>query len=106
MKLNILGTEYDYQEIPAKEDIGLGNCNGYCDKYKKIIRIDNDYNENVAGAIKDFDSFKKKVKRHEILHGYLHESGMDRWSDDELFIDWIAVQFPKLLETFNEIGAL
>jgi len=106
MKLNILGTVYDYQETTAKEEAGLDDKDGYCDRYKKIIRVETDYNENSPNAIKDFNGFKQKVKRHEIIHAYFYESGMYQWSDDEMLVNWIAIQFPKLLETFKEVSAL
>lgn len=106
MKLNILGTEYDYAEQTEKEDVRLCNCDGYADFYEKTIRVETDYNENDPNAIKDFGSFKARVKRHELTHTFFFESGMREWAENELLVDWFATQSPKLFEAFKSINAL
>ena len=55
---------------------------------------------------KKYDEFIKKVKRHEIIHAYFHESGLKTYAENEELVDWMAWQFPKLLATFKEIDAL
>ncbi|EKC80170.1 hypothetical protein LEA_01668, partial [human gut metagenome] len=30
----------------------------------------------------------------------------NQWGHEETMIDWIAIQFPKILKTFEEIGCL
>jgi len=106
MKINILGTEYDYKVASDREDMGLLGTNGYCDSYAKVISVKNSYNENAPDCIRDFDSFKKRVKRHEVVHAYLFESGMLDYAENEAVVDWISWQFPKLLKSFQEIGAI
>ena len=60
----------------------------------------------------DFEKKKKKVLRHEIIHAFLLESGLQEnfthpeYGHDETFIDWIAVQFPKILKAFKAADAL
>ena len=70
MKINILGTEYDYAELPHNDDPKLAECDGYTDFFAKIIRVDNDFMEDAPQAIKDFPSLKRKVKRHELIHAF------------------------------------
>lgn len=106
IKLNILGTEYDYEITSDKKDTRLCDNNGYCDPYEKKIAIADDYNENAPDSIKNIESFKNKIKRHEIIHSYFAESGLVEYSENEQLVDWIAWHFPKLLATFNEIDAL
>lgn len=106
MKINILGTEYDFAETTRKEDVRLSECDGYCDFYEKTIRVETDYNENDPNAIKDFDALKSRVKRHEVIHAFLFESGLTKLAEDEQLVDWISVQFPKMLKTFQETGGL
>ena len=106
MKLNILGTEYDYRETTDKEDQGLVGSGGYCDGFAKIIAIETDNNPNDPCSVKDLDAVSRKVKRHEVVHAFLYESGLEDMSRNELLVDWIAAQFPKTLKTFEEIGAL
>lgn len=105
-KINILGTEYDFKITTEKEDIKLCDIDGYCDAYKKQIVVSDDYNENDPKNIGDFDSFKAKVKRHEIIHSFLLESGLKNYASDEVLVDWIAWMSPKLLESFKEVDAI
>lgn len=106
MKINILGAEYDFNITTEKEDIRLCGFDGYCDAFAKQIVVDGDYNENDPNNIGDLDNFKAKVKRHEIVHAFLLESGLKDYGSDEVLVDWIAWQFPKILKIFEEVGAL
>jgi len=106
MKLNILGTKYDYKEIAARTDARMENLSGYCDPTDKIIRVDVDFIVNDNNSKEKIKAYTDVTRRHEIIHAYLYESGMEKWGDDEMLVSWIAIQFPKLLETFKEIGAL
>lgn len=56
---------------------------------------------------------KKQVLRHEIVHAFLYESGLDGstwkthgWAVNEEMVDWIAIQFPKILKAFQECNCL
>lgn len=110
MKVNILGTEYTIEERTVEEDSYLNNCDGYCDKSTKEIVVakqkpDNDLN--------DYEWYRKKVMRHEIVHAFLYESGLDvsfehanRYGHEETMVDWIAVQFPKMQKVFEKAGCL
>ena len=106
MKINILGTEYDYEISTETEDIGLLRGNGYCDAFKKRIIVEGEFNENDPNSVQDIEAFKKKVKRHEIVHAYLFESGLTEYAENEQLVEWVAWQFPKLLETLKEVGAI
>ena len=106
MKINVLGTEYDYAEIDGRDDPRLTDCDGYCDYWEKTIRVDIKINENNPNGFKNIPAYIAKVKRHEILHGMLVESGLKDYSHDEQLVDWIAYQFPKMLKLFEETGAL
>lgn len=110
MKINVLGTEYDLVEHDVADDSYLENCDGYCDKTTKMIvfakkKPDNDFD--------DYDEYCKKVIRHEIIHAFLNESGLqenfehtNKFGHDETTIDWFAVQFPKILQCFKDAGCL
>ena len=107
MKVSILGTEYTIQKLSKAEDSYLENCDGYCDKTSKriVVKTDNDDLDNIEVHI-------KKVMRHEIIHAFLNESGLqenfrhDEWGHEETTIDWIAIQFPKILDVFMEADCL
>ena len=104
--INILGTDYSFIESNEEQDRRLEDNNGYHDGYAKIICVNNDYNENHSDAIRNFTEYKNKVKRHEIIHAFLHESGLRKWSDDELLVEWLAIQFPKMLSAFQKVDCV
>jgi hypothetical protein len=106
MKISILGQDYDYQEIAAKDDVKMNGLDGYCDGYGKIIRVNNDFNLNDQTNICDLEGYKRQVGRHEIVHAFFEESGLEEYKHNELLVDWIAKQFPKLTKAFQQVGAL
>ncbi len=109
MTVNVLGTPYTIHKRSCEDDPALNDCAGYCDKTTKeiAVRIKEDDSD-----LRDFDVYQRKVIRHEIIHAFLFESGLheiwkhDQWGQDETYVDWIAVQFPKLLKAFEEAGCL
>lgn len=89
----------------------LKNCDGYIDTSIKEIVICIFEPDDMS--IADLESFRKKVLRHEIIHGFLYESGLweqignaDPWACSETITDWIALQFPKMQKAFIDAGAL
>jgi len=106
MKINILGTDYNYVIVKHDDDSRLRGNDGFADFYEKTIGVASDYHEDEPHATRGLDMYRAKVKRHEIAHAFLFESGMEEWAHDEALIDWIAIQFPKLLKAFQEVGAV
>lgn len=104
METNILGTKYSLNEKNWKEDETLeNNHDGYCDTSTKNLVVD-EMKERKPGMKDDLLYYKKVVKRHEIIHGFLYESGLDTcclWACEEM-VDWLAIQFPKLQKAFQE----
>ena len=54
--------------------------------------------------------YRKQVLRHEIVHAFLFESGLDinsnkseEWARNEEMIDWLAIQFHKIEKVFKEL---
>jgi hypothetical protein len=106
MKLAILGQEYDYKEIAGKNDFKMAGFDGYCDGYGKIIRVNSEYSPNDPASISDLEGYKRQVKRHEIIHAFCEESGLEEYKSNDLLVEWIAKQFPKLIKAFQKVGAL
>jgi len=106
--VDVLGTRYNIKSVdPNTDDKRLEDANGYCDYYAKEI-VAKDYTVTER-SFKDIPSFNRRVLRHEIVHAFLAESGLRgncNWAHEEEMIDWIAVQFPKMLKAFKEAGAL
>lgn len=109
--VNILGTEYGvYLDVEMDNDELLKQCTGYCDKTTKRIIIGNMEGCNLG----DEAEFRKYCLRHEIVHAFLFESGIAAdtvWDIEgqehpEHMVEWIAMQFPKMIKAFQAVGAL
>lgn len=108
MKLNILGTEYEIiRNASIEEYPKLKNCDGYTDQSIKQIVIPEFVKDDMSEE--DLEYYTKKVIRHEIIHAFMYESGLDsnsEYAKNEELIDWIAMQFTKMLEVFIQVGAI
>ena len=107
--IDVLGTEYTIIKASKAEDKALQEIDSYCDKTSKKIVVtmkDDDCDLDC------FEVYQKKCIRHEIIHAFLFESGLHEnfqhkpYGHDETYVDWIAVQFPKLLKAFQDADAL
>lgn len=108
MKVNILGTEYEIIKDASNEDYKeLKKCDGFTDfSIKRIVVADFEKDES---SIDDLEWYKKKVLRHELVHAFIHESGLAEnceWARNEELTDWIAIQFEKLLSVFMELDVI
>ena len=71
-------------------------------------------NENFINKyMKDgnFYYLQQKQLRHEIIHAFLAESGLqsnfkhsDEFGHDETMVDWIAIQWHKIEKVFDQLG--
>lgn len=109
MKIDVLGVEYKIYDRTERQDAYLKKCDGYCDKTTHIIVIKKKPDDCELG---DFERYRRKVMRHEIIHAFLFESGLaenlqySEWGHDEMIVDWIAIQYPKMAKTFMRAGCL
>ena len=101
MIVDVLGTPYTIVHSNKVDDMCLENMDGYCDTSVKRIVIGTF--KDFPGAKQDLNEYEKEVIRHELVHAFLFESGLDgsSWAKDEEVVDWIALQFPKLLKAFE-----
>ena len=107
MIINILGQDYDLQEVGSNDDARLtDDLDGYCDGWGKVIRLRNDYNYKNPCNVSDMEAYKRNVKRHEIVHAFFEECGLKGDISIERATEWFARQFPKLEKAFQEAGAL
>lgn len=111
-KVNILGTEYALVRYKAADDPKLDECDGYCDTSVKLIVVE-DYEPDPKSK-NDLEDYAKQVMRHEIIHAFMFESGLDSngivfdgaWPRNEEMIDWFAIQSPKIFKAFEDVGCL
>ena len=111
MKLNILGTDYELSIRLGKDDPKLQEYNdGYTDfTTKEMVVEDTTPVRDDPGMKGDLALYEKQVMRHEIVHAFLFESGLDagaKWAMNEEIIDWFAIQMPKIIKACKEADAL
>ena len=106
IEVDVLGTRYSIVKSNKLEDAKLKNFAGYCDTSINQIVIDTFKTDNLSMA--DLDKFEKEVIRHELVHAFLTESGLadSSWGSKEEIVDWIALQFPKMLKVFQELHVI
>lgn len=114
-EINILGTTYQLIYKNADEDIKLDELEAYTDFYKKEIVVCK-LKTRECFANSDDEKLKritKKIIRHELIHAFLYESGLDcnsnrsySWAENEEMIDWFAIQSPKIYEVYQNLELL
>lgn len=117
-KINILGQTYTVSRVKKGQDayIDKMDFSGYCDDIKKkIVILDL---SSVPAYANESDEYRKKCEdltlRHEVIHAFLSESGLEwcsftpekAWAKNEEMVDWIAIQFPKILEVYRKLGCV
>lgn len=106
MKVDILGTEYTIIEQSDKENPKLDDANGICEIWGKKIVLDSEMLNPHKMLVEQPGLFKKKVLRHEIVHAFFAESGLNDFCHNELLVDYLAVQLPKMFKAMQEVKCL
>lgn len=107
--MNILGVEYEIIKKATKGKYKIiGDNDGLCDfTTKKILIADMPVTDE---TMQNMDEWEKKVIRHEVIHAFLFESGLDvcskHGSRNEELVDWLAIQSPKIFEIFKALNTL
>lgn len=105
--ISVLGTEYSIVETSKNEDKRLCDCDGFCDKSSKEIVITTETDDS---ELANWTWYRNKVLRHEIMHAFFFESGMQEnfeckpFGIMETLVDWLAIQYPKIKSVFDELG--
>lgn len=111
-KVSILETEYKVYNRNEKDDPLLDGKmrDGYTDFSAHEIILCNQKNDC---EFRDYENYKKSVLRHELIHAFLYESGLDAsfsvaesWAINEEMCDWFAIQSPKIFKVFQELDIL
>ena len=105
-KIEILGEVYKVQ-FRDLSDPRLENADGYCDWTTKEIVVRSEFPEDVNN-MRELHVYKLKVLKHELIHAFLFESGLagNSWGTNEEIVDWIALQFDKIVNAFDRIEAV
>lgn len=94
--VDIMGVAYDIIQSSSDYNYKLDGCHGYIELYDKSIVLDN-YVDTDKTILK-LEDFKDKVLRHELVHGFLHEAGHEKYCDDEILVDCIAILLPRMFK--------
>ncbi len=105
------GAEYTIEIVPPDQDeiMKNGDCDGYTDKTSRKIVVSTMPESDLG----DVRQYQKQVIRHELIHAFLNESGLQssfehckQYGQEETMVDWIAIQFPKLMKAFREADCI
>lgn len=113
-KINILGSQWKIVYGSENEYPALKEMDGYMDSSTRTIVVSNmHYAEKQPGAKVNMLEYIRQVTRHEIIHAFLFESGLDvsssktdAWAVNEEMVDWFSIQFPKIQRCMQEARVL
>lgn len=103
MHIDILGTPYNIKFATSKEypKFDLQDANGLAELYSKEIYIRTGY-EDEPNCFNNIIDFRETVLIHEIFHAIFHECGLDKYSDDEDLVNFLALQWYKIVDIMNK----
>ena len=114
MIINVLGTEYKVIINSYDENAYFkkNDCDGYCDSVNyEIVLCDMKTHPSLENESREYcDKIQRGILRHELVHAFFNESGLQdsaevytsAWTKNEEMVDWIAIQFPKILKAFQK----
>lgn len=110
-KVNVLGTDYAIIQSNPSQNAYFDDVDGFCDfTSHEVVYHPYPHDGTQPGwEYSDPCAANKRILRHELVHAFLYESGLAEdsgWAMNESVVDWIARQFPKMLEAFQKAGAL
>lgn len=97
-RVTVLGAEYriiETDELPEDAD-------GRCHRFMRRILV----RPLEDGADDDDRRYHMEVLRHEVIHAFLAECGMERWFADEDLVQFLAAKLPAMLGTMIRAGAM
>lgn len=111
LTIKILGATYTVEYRSTDEDKLLETLAGYTDWTIKKIIIGKKDSDCTLGK---FSRAQAKTLRHEIIHAFLLESGLDvnslspdkGWALNEEMIDFFAFQGEKIAQAWKDANAL
>ena len=115
---SILGTEYEiiFKSYDDEPEFSHRNAAALCNTATKVILVC--IIESEPGYTKcseeHLSMLYREIIRHEIIHAFLYESGLDgeshsnssSWATDEEIIDWFAIQFPKIKKVYEKLDLI
>lgn len=113
--VSVLGQKYKITFKTETEDADLTGRFGYIQHSSKEITMNDLYNNPAWARDSDIEmDFRiRETLRHEILHAFFFESGLEAnssdvsgWAKNEEMVDWFALQSPKIFKVYKELKCL
>ena len=104
LRINVLGTEYTVRR--DTEECRKYGGDGLQDRFKKEIILMR--NADLMDGCDDEEvraTYERQVIRHELIHAFMFESGMDKYGQDEDLVQMLAVLWPRINEAMEKMGA-
>ena len=109
MEISILGRKWSILEKSQSVEPRLEGCDGFCDWTTREIIVERE----MEGNLGNMEPYIRKVKRHEIIHAFLLESGLaecsgecESWAENEAMVDWYARMGPRIYSAWIEADAI
>ena len=100
--ISILGQEYEVNT--ACDELNKTAKDGLCYEYDKRIEVrPSEFMLNDADSKELKEKRYEEVVRHELVHAFFSESGLDNYSMDETLVNWLAMQIPKINKAVDEV---
>ena len=118
MYVDILGSEYEiaYKNYSDEPYFADKSCDGFCDSTdRKIVICHLKTHPNYSNEDESYcKRVEKYILRHEIIHAFLNESGLQdsalsppfAWAKNEEMIDYFAIQLPKITNVCKKLKLL
>lgn len=99
-EIDVLGSKW---QIIEEDELRAANADGFADNSVREIHLQSVFNDEKS-SVADMEEYKKRVLRHEILHAFIFECGLDTensWARNEEMIEFFALQFYKIANVFS-----
>lgn len=108
-QVHVLGVPYKIcmgklTDYPILKD---NNSSGLCDASVKTIWVhDTSLDKPEVGDLKNQKYMRDITLRHELMHAFFQEAGLEDYSDNERLVNFVALMMPKILKVFKDAGCL
>lgn len=101
MIIDVLGQPYKVLYRQRDDDPLLAEWSGYTDRTSKEIVVCC-MKRTTQTDVDNLDTLMAEALRHEIVHVFLFESGLEEYGRDEVIVQWIAMQLPKINKAIKQ----
>lgn len=99
-EIDVLGSKW---QIIEEDELRVANADGFTDNSVREIHLQSVFSDEKS-SVADMEEYKMRVLRHEILHAFIFECGLDienSWARNEEMIEFFALQSYKIANIFS-----